>query len=186
MGKIIPGIFFILTISVIITDLIIIDSSSIIFIKENLVKFSLWYWIVVFGIAWITGISIQGIAEKLKLIRYYPKYFNKEKKLALTQNQWHEMYIHFKNNASDDEKKDFERMVVIKEACGNSYVSLLISLFIISLYYYPTFLKDLIIYLPLIVIAIIIILSLCIFHFTHVERQYSIMKQCDCMKKYFK
>ena len=187
MGKIIPGITFIFAISIIVTDYFLIQeaNSSVLYVTNYLLNLSFWTWIILLVVSWIIGLGIQSIAEFLRLIRYYPKYKDEEKENILTESEWHKMYVHFQNNATKNERKEFERMVVIKEACGNMYVSLGFSLIIILISHYLVMIIENFNTIGLLFLTIIFILSLRKFHYIHVGRQFNIMSKCKSMAQFF-
>jgi len=81
-------------------------------------------WLAISGLAWLLTFSVQSFGEsagKKKLIIYYPTdVFSDDEK-------YFEFNIKFNEVALKDEKSQCERFVVIKEACGNGYVTILIS-----------------------------------------------------------
>lgn len=79
--------------------------------------------VLTFGVSWIIGIAIQGFGEKWGLIRYFPK--DQDNKKYLTDS------VEFVKESSSREKQQRERFIVIKEACGNSYLSIAISLLLL-------------------------------------------------------
>jgi len=105
------------------------------------------------------------------LIRYYPKSINLEQEYKLIKE--------FKKNASEFENHRHERFQVIREACGNGYVSFSISTIIIIvrvLLNYLTiekyFLQDIYSKIILLIVIILLIYFLRKMHFIHVHRQH--------------
>ncbi len=121
-------------------------------------------------------------AEKIKLIRYYPKINNFERK------DFYDMKLLFEENATLSEKHDVERLVVIKEACGNGYVALAISLSllvadgILDTYRYklpvlPWIWSEFLRVCPVLIVVLASIYYLRKMHFLHVQRQYDFMER---------
>lgn len=121
-GKIIPGSLFLITAS-----FSIITIEHAITFYDYLKEF--WIWVIFIGISWLIGFAIQGIGTKeiriknneerknYQLIRMYPKKYSYE--------EGEKLYNKFKDKCSDDKiKRQHERYVVIKEACGNGGASL--------------------------------------------------------------
>ncbi len=127
-------------------------------------NFSFVFGVLIISISWIVGFGIQGLGEKLKLIKYHE---NEEAQ---------ENYSKFLKYGDKDQQKDVERVVVIKETCGNSYIALII-MFIINLCYmvmdenYVSLKEILFKNFPNLIILIILIYSLRYMHFEHVKRQ---------------
>lgn len=164
-GKVIPGLAFIISTSIMLFSF----SDVITFSKEmNVIG-----WLVIFGFSWIVAFAIQAFAETRNLILYYPS--------SLSREQWYEKLIYFYEFASDQEKQNFERFVVIKEACGNSYVSFLLSFLILVIYLLVKFITNGLNYLNLpeksnVAVVLFILFPFVIYwlrkmHFYHVERQ---------------
>lgn len=172
-GKIIPGSIILLSVAIALTSL----SNTLTFI----IRMSGWMWLFATGFSWISGFAVQSLGEGW-LIRYYPR--NKR----LTRQQFYEILIRFdqRSVSSPIERQQVERIVVIKEACGNSYVALGISLLILfaeGLFdrvrsgcpIVPWAYSELIRLAPFIIITIVAIIFLGIMHFRHVSRQYDYM-----------
>jgi len=194
-GKIIPG-----------SILIIIITSALIDYNDfwkflNYLK-EIWLWIFFIGISWIIGFTIQSIGEIIPFrnikLRYYPEsYIINDKQINLDDNKWFNMYLYFKNEASDKENQEFERFVVIKEACGNGYIAFLIILIIIiinivfAFFQKYSLLSSYIRHHPvesifIIASTIIVIISLRLMHTRHVQRQFYVVRNSEKMKDYFK
>lgn len=117
LAKVIPGSILLVFISATILSLPKVISSI------NSMSFGLC--IVGGGAAWLVGFIVQSFGEMFKLIRYFPKKISWDDEI--------ENILAFLEVASYDEKLQFERFVVIKEACGNGYVALLVS-FLFSIF----------------------------------------------------
>lgn len=156
---------------------------------DYLAILSFWTWILIIALGWIVGIATQGLGEILHLIRYYPKWLDKNKKKRLEHKAWLKMFNNFLKNPIPSEERNFERLVVIKEACGNGYVALIISIFflflgilkniIVSKCNFLNWLSSNVIPLfPVLIFVLILILSLAYMHYVHVQRQFDYMVEC--------
>ena len=121
-GKIVPGLVLLSTIYFCFARWQKVPSS--IGCIENIPSFA---WLAIFGLAWMLTFSVQAFGEscgktyKRQLIHYYPpEEFDNDKKFLEFKGKFNEV-------AYPDEKRQMERFVVIKEACGNGYVTILIS-----------------------------------------------------------
>lgn len=71
------------------------------------------------GLAWIVAFSVQALGEKTKLIRYHD---------LDTNRQFYVRRKEFLDKTTDaQEHQQLERLAVIKEACGNGYLALVLS-----------------------------------------------------------
>jgi len=106
-----------------------------------------WIWLFIIGLSWIICFAFQGVGEIIKLIRYYPE----EDKIK--QNPWFQQYTrqlksnskkdtyHFQllcdfNDATRDDPTAWlqnERHVIIKEACGNTFLAFFFGLLIVTI-----------------------------------------------------
>lgn len=129
MAKIAPGTIVLLTISLVINNSV---KELVGYIRD----IPFWLWVILIALAWITGIAIQAIGELsgklVGCIRYYPKYVkksneNKSKKESITFETWHKKRNYFLNNAPHSERIEYERYVVITEACGIGCYALIFS-----------------------------------------------------------
>jgi len=190
-AKVIPGFIFLTSFSVFLIFLLFdyydIDS-SVSYIIEFYKGMSFWMWIIILALTWVFGFSIQYVGEKFGLIRYYPEFMDNEKTQKLDESTFHRMYLFLQNNGTNKERQEYERFVTIKEATGNSYVSIMISYIIFILFLlaadYMIFNEKpwIIIFISMTVFGIII--SLRKMHFIHVDREYSIMQNSECMKDF--
>lgn len=154
LAKVTPGFMFLGASYLIISDIYTID-----------IPISFGTGILLFAISWIVGFAIQGVGEFTKLIKYH------------VDEDARNRYSQYMNQLNIDKisnDKDLERLVVIKETCGNSYVSLLLILIL----YFLNFIinkgidTDTIVKLiPILVFYIIIILALFYMHRVHIVRQ---------------
>jgi hypothetical protein len=178
LAKVAPGAIFLFAV-------FLIFAESVEKLICYLAKLSFWTWIILVALAWIAGITIQSIGEKFRLIRYYPKWKDDNKTEKLNYKTWLKMRTEFLKKP-DSEKREDERLGVIKEACGNGYVAFLVSSIILIFYgtmntfvFHNTPLDyKRIKVLPLlaaVIIALIFIYFLRQMHFIHVQRQYDYM-----------
>jgi len=174
-GKIIPGLIFLSTIVVCVAW----EDISLSEFTKILSSLSLFGWLAIFGAGWISAFGIQAFGEffppskepNKRLIRYYPPQFPNDE-------AWYKFRLEFQNTASKEDLIDVERLVVIKEACGNGYVSLALSLvFAISciILRYREYGPELRIAIPVFLMWVFIIYYLWKMHKLHVERQHKYM-----------
>lgn len=137
-------------------------------------------WLAISGLAWLLTFSVQSFGESIgrkKLIIYYPT------DIFSNDEEYFEFKIKFNEVALKDEKSQSERFVVIKEACGNGYVTIVISWLLITLYLVAEYiqskeevyktLKD---NWPIFLFTIFVFYYLRRMHYIHVDRQYKHMK----------
>ncbi len=160
-GKIVPGFLLIMSIAISLTSLRETN--------EYLKSMSGWMWVLTGGISWIGGFMIQSFGESVKLFRIFPK--------TLSFSDFFRKLIRFEMLSKTIQvgQGDLERLVVIKEACGNSYIALIIASLILLLN--ALFNKSQTIVInsfQLILIACTILFSIYFLrrmHFEHTERQ---------------
>jgi hypothetical protein len=193
-GKIIPGIVLLFSISTIFQDM---RNSAVLFTK----KIPVASLILISGLAWIVTLGTQSLAEGIGVWRYFPaekQQSSQEKTGFMSQLlgpgdeqafDKNTMQIdEFQSKATEDEKQQYERFVVIKEACGNLFVACLISIPALFLGYLlrnpkiTTYLQTKLPaynYLPsgkgvlLSFYVLIIMIGLHLMHAQHVHRQFS-------------
>ena len=112
-GKIIPGFLLILSIAVSLTSLKETD--------KYLESMSGWMWLMTGGVSWIGGFLVQSFGEACGFFRAFPK--------NSTPKESFRKLIRFSSSLQlkDHERRTLERFVVIKEACGNSYIAISIA-----------------------------------------------------------
>lgn len=164
-GKIVPGGILIFAIAVSATS-----TSSVV---AYLASMSFFAWVAIFGVSWLIAFAIQSFGEKplpgrcsFSFIRYYPK--------SLEQQQFYDMYIRFHQNALPNEMQQVERLVVIKEACGNGYVAIAISLVLVVV---DTILNRVWVVVPFLIVAFAAVYYLRQMHFICVQREHDYMVQ---------
>lgn len=111
-GKIVPGVFLLFSIS----SLYYQPKRILEFLIKDLPTFTL---IFVAGLAWTLTLGTQSLAEATGIWRYFPE--------GQTFDQNTLQIDEFQSKASEDQKQQYERFVVIKEACGNLFVAGLLS-----------------------------------------------------------
>lgn len=118
-GKIMPGFLLIMSIAISLTSL---PETN-----EYLKSMSGWMWVVTGGISWIGGFIIQSFGESIKLFRIFPK--------TLSYPEFFHKLIQFEilSKGIQVGQGSLERFVVIKEACGNSYIAIIIASLILLL-----------------------------------------------------
>ena len=109
-GKAAPGMIILLTIAVSLT--------SFETVLSNAGSASFGVWMVVVALAWITGLSAQGVGE-LAWVGYFPK--------NVSLDTYQQKLISFRKAATPKQERDFERHTVIAEATGNGSVALLVA-----------------------------------------------------------
>lgn len=164
-GKIIPGLILL---CVVVGSIVELET-----LAAQATSLSFWVWVFVLGIAWITAFAIQSLGEFLKLIRYY--------KVTVSESQWTDLTRAFREHPNYySHQQRYERLVVIKEACGNSYVALMLSgvwLFVHRVVQDGTqAISDLVGNVDLVILIVLLILLLRRMHFVHVNRQHNLLE----------
>lgn len=163
-GKIVPGMIVLVTIS-----LAVFPSNDVLMFC-NKVKF--FPALILIGLAWIMAFAIQAIGEKTRLIRYHTYKKNEE---------FYTIRFQFHKETEPEERQELERLIVIKEACGNCYVALLFCtafscLNVLKMKGLKYMVIKLIMHWPVVAVVVIIIVFLAIMHFIHVSRQDEYMR----------
>ena len=110
-GKIAPGMMLLCAIT--------IGTKSLSDAVDLAAKASLGAWVLLGGLAWLLGLSLQGLGELVRVVRYFPK--------GVTWDRWNRKIVRFREIARPAHVQDFERFTVVKEACGNAAVAALVS-----------------------------------------------------------
>lgn len=144
---------------------------------EKLFDLSLWPWLILIGLAWIIGFAIQSLGEFFLGwfkwgYRYFPKVEGIKGKKRELEN-WYNIYvIEFLNTyATENEIKLDERMVVIKEACGNGFIATILILILYWSHEHSIIINEFSIILTVIGAA------LWRMHVKHFERQYELIQK---------
>jgi hypothetical protein len=137
------------------------------------IKTDIFLVIVLLGISWILGFCMQSFGEWIKLIRYFPK--------SETRSEFYVQYLDFLKKATMAEKENVERLVVIKEACGNFCSAILVTsifvhLIILNICGFGVIIDYIWSLWSLYVIIIFIFIFLFRMHREHVNRQTEFMK----------
>lgn len=157
-GKVVPG------------TIIILSICAELFSPNDISKFiynaSVFSALILTGFAWIVAFALQAIGEKTHLIRYHT--YNTDKAFYVRRHEFH-----VKTN--NREHQQLERLAVIKEACGNGYLALGLSVVFLSVqelvsngcqYVIYKFIH----YWPVILFIAVLIAFLAVMHFIHVRR----------------
>lgn len=162
-AKIVPGSIVIFA--------IVASLSSISDTAKYLESMPSWFWLFFLGASWVVAFSVQAFAERARLIRYFSRRFNSNEEFYIRRYQFDTVVN------SSIERQQLERLVVIKEACGNSYVSIIVAMLIliskslvdgITLADYFRALKE---SWHLVLFITFVTSFLAEMHFIHVERQ---------------
>ena len=133
-GKIVPGILFLFSI----TSMFWSPSELIKGVKKEVPLIAV---VLIAGLAWIVTLGTQSLAEGLGIWKYFP--VCAAPPASSPVGFWHNLYYggsenvfeactamvdKFQVDATEDEKQQYERFVVIKEACGNLFIAGLLSI----------------------------------------------------------
>jgi hypothetical protein len=134
-GKIVPGTVFLVSV------LCLFRSPRDVFaeLKKDMPVFAL---LIFAGFAWTVTLGTQSLAEGLGIWSYFPTGQASNTVAAPQQSFLGNLFApgadpnydrsmvevdQFQRKATEDEKQQYERMVVIKEACGNLFMAALLS-----------------------------------------------------------
>jgi hypothetical protein len=136
---------------------------------------------VLIGISWILGFCVQSFGELIKIIRYYPKSYEK-------REDFFREYQNFQSKATEYEKEDVERFVVIKEACGNFCSAILLTCICCHLIFlnfcgYIELWRVVKSFWSLYIVGLFVFCCLFYMHRAHVKRQDEFMKVAVSRKK---
>lgn len=116
-------------------------------------------YIPVFGVFFMVGFAIQILgAEILHIIRFHTRD---------TDTDNYECLAKFLSKADEEEKRQRERFVVLKQMCGNGAIAILIAAILLIIKLWPPSSSVLV----LIIMTILISLFLFLGHYVHVKRQ---------------
>jgi len=159
-------------------SLILITMSSVVFglaeVANYISNYSFWTWIIFSTFSWTVGFAIQSIGEYFNLVKYHPD--------NIDDSTWYTIQTKFEKRATKHEAKLFERFDIISESCGNGYISLFISAFLLLVDKTITtlssssgyiFIKTIYFQSPIIVLLIIFIYFLRRMHLENVQRRYN-------------
>lgn len=135
-GKIVPGCYLLFSICILFQE----PKKLFQFLTKDLPAFTL---IFLAGFSWIVTLGTQSLAEGLGIWRYFPDEVKTTAPASPRIGFWRNLLTRgddssfdkdtlqidaFQSKATEDEKQQYERFVVIKEACGNLFVAGLLSL----------------------------------------------------------
>jgi Trk-type K+ transport system membrane component len=136
-GKIVPGVYLLFSI----TSMFRAPVSLVKEIRKEVPVFAV---ILMAGLAWTTTLGTQSLAEALGIWKYFPAgSASAQPKSSPHIGFWVNLFqgddeTNFEANtakvdlfqigATEDEKQQYERFVVVKEACGNLFIAGLLSL----------------------------------------------------------
>jgi len=136
-GKIVPGIYLLFSV----TSMFYSPADLI---KENRKEVPVFAILLVAGLAWTVTLGTQSLAEGLGIWRYFPVGSAPAPVIPSARvGFWEDLFQGgdetsfdvstakvdlFQGGATEDEKQQYERFVVIKEACGNLFIAGLLSL----------------------------------------------------------
>lgn len=89
---------------------------------------SLWLALSTLGCGWLTAFAIQGLGEKYGFIKNDPSGFNR--------TDTYKLMVQFDRTARPSQQMQAERLLVIKEACGNGSLALLLSV-LVTIVFWP-------------------------------------------------
>ncbi|QGM99973.1 hypothetical protein [Methylocystis parvus] len=129
VGKIVPGSILLLAFGSLFTPVPQV-------VKSATDRTTTHFLALVAGLAWTMVLGLQNTATSLKLWRYYPE--TDETGAPLSEMNAQILVEQFLQIACQAERQQYERFVVIKEATGNLYISLLLSipLILVSFFMY--------------------------------------------------
>jgi multisubunit Na+/H+ antiporter MnhB subunit len=181
-GKVVPGMVLLSTVCASVAR---INATSTEFsnLVNNLVKLSFLVWVVIFGAAWLIAFAIQAFGEwvswsncRKHLIEYFPR------NVFPSDESYFRFSREFQKKAKPDDRIQAERLVVIMEACGNGYLSLMISVLFVILYslwglYFGSVTWQLLVHGfkilgPLLLLAVFLLFCLWKMHRIHIKRLY--------------
>jgi len=124
-GKIVPGSFIILAIVISLPPY-----SDLYFRDGKMLRVHVILALAIFlGVAWIIAFAVQAFGETFKLIKWHGE---------KTDQEFLKKRVDFGRRASCRESQQLERLIVIKEACGNGYLALVLSALLLFLDFLAT------------------------------------------------
>ncbi len=159
LGKIIPGAIAIAA--------LYMGARGLVEAKALVTTLPLGGWIAAIGASWVAGFAVQSLGEFFHLIAYYPKPYifpcgrpqriwgNIRDEISLANNaqeirtqlkdvvfgsedQWNDFWFGVQRASDERGREIVERTVIIKEACGNSGISLLLAFCVFVVVQWPT------------------------------------------------
>src|SRR3990172_1335951 len=172
-GKIVPGSFIILAIVISLPPI----PTSILETVKCFGSMSFWLWLFFLGWAWIIAFAVQAFGETFKLIKWHGE---------KTDREFLKKRVDFGRRASCRESQQLERLIVIKEACGNGFLSLLLGVLILisDTWRERDLWEALKPQLHVLIFILVIIVFLFIMHRKHITRQTDYMNTVLIMKRW--
>jgi len=157
IGKVVPGTALMLS--------LLAGLQGVEAVNQVVTKMTSGLWIIAFGFAWLLGFALQYIGESLHILRTHPHGEQGNE----TRGTFYKKWATFHEKAKKHELIHAERLNIIKEACGNEAVSLMLGLVMVVL---GRLIRgiELLPLLPLLIIGIVLAISLWRMHIIHVER----------------
>ena len=203
-GKVVPGSILILS--------LVVGAFGFEATTAWLPKMSFPLWVLLFGVSWLIAFALQYIGEKLHLLRTYPRdtdvkqagkiafalrYIGKKLRRLKThprdsdakpeetwtdRKSFYPWLAKFHDLASTEQKVHAERINVIREACGNTAVSVALSclLLLVSLRIRGNLSS---LFFLFFTVAVVIAFSLWRMHVTHVDRYGEFVKRTVNFRK---
>jgi hypothetical protein len=149
------------------------------------------FYIPMFGIFFIIGFSLQCLAELLNLVQTQDlakstrrqrfgflscNWIDNVDKLRWWKDRYPQM-VKFLRQTQDDKyswaRQQRERLVALKQMCGNNFIGFVFSGIFIATYYCPFYVK----YIWVSIVSCLLIISLLWGHRVHVLRQYDMSEE---------
>jgi hypothetical protein len=136
VGKIIPGLFFLFSVCTIYYE----PKKLFQFVTKDLPVYTI---IFLAGFSWTITLGTQSLADGLGIWHYFPEDPKEASQPTVKIPFWRNLLgrgddsafdkdtldvDEFQSKATEDEEQQYERFVVIKEACGNLFISILFSI----------------------------------------------------------
>ena len=84
---------------------------------QRLGRMPWWVFLLVLGASWTAAFAVQSLGEAIRLLRDLPNKYS-------DRADWYKRLKTFEATASDVQKQQAARLLVIKEACGNGALAL--------------------------------------------------------------
>ena len=125
LGKVVPGLVF-----VVIWASVLKGSTSA--VVNDVHELSAWVWLFLGGVGWLAGFGLQGLGEIFWITTYFPKQPHVWAETAEAQIKKH--YRERREAAlkgRETDRRELERLTVIREACGNGGIALLLGVLLV-------------------------------------------------------
>ena len=120
LGKVVPGALLVIT-----AYWVCLSSSPTLVATVVHVSQASWgLWLLLASLGWFVGVAVQAAGETVGVIRYYPR--------GVAEAEFMGKLVALEK-ASSGARQAHERLVVIKEACGNAGIALVLSTLLILL-----------------------------------------------------